>query len=145
TRSGSVWSQQALLTPADAGTGSGTQGFAFSVAIEGDTLIAGTILATGAVDGTGAAYVFTRSGTVWTQQAKLSGSDSRLLDQFGHSASLSGNTAIIGAPNHRLGSGPGSLSTAGAAYVFTRSGTSWNQQSKLVSSDVAALDEFGGA
>ena len=71
----------------------------------------------------GAAWVFTRSGATWTQQGpKLTGSDETGAGEFGTSVALSadGNTALIGGPsdNDRLG----------AAWVFTRSGSTWTQQ-----------------
>jgi len=63
--------------------------------------------------------VFTRTGTTWTQQAKLLASDGTAEDYFGLSVSLSGDTALIGAP---LADNNG----AGSAYVFTRTGnTTW--------------------
>ena len=69
------------------------------MALSGDTALIG---ATGkTVDGqrdAGAAYVFTRSGTSWTQQAELTASDAAADDEFGCSVALSGDTALIGAP-----------------------------------------------
>ena len=83
----------------------------------------------------GAAYVFTRSGSTWTQRAELIASDGAANDQFGASVAISGETALVGAPfNHDY---------QGAAYVFTRSGSSWSQQAELVASDGGAWDQFG--
>jgi uncharacterized repeat protein (TIGR01451 family) len=85
----------------------------------------------------GAAYVFTRSGTTWSQQPELTASDGAASDLFGNSVALSGdgNTALVGAPLHD--------SFQGAAYVFTRSGTTWSQQQELTASNGAADDQFG--
>jgi FG-GAP repeat/FG-GAP-like repeat len=81
-------------------------------------------------NGVGAAWVFTRSNGVWTQQAKLVGNDAVGNTHQGISVALSGdgNTAIVGGPQDNNG--------AGAVWVFTRSGGQWTQQgSKLVGSD----------
>ena len=87
-------------------------------------------------DSAGAAYIFTRSGTTWTQQQKIQASDKQGGDFFGISVSISedGNTAIVGAANE---------DSAGAAYIFTRSGTTWTQQQKIQASDKQGGDFFG--
>jgi len=79
--------------------------------------------------------VFTRSGTSWTQQAKLLASDGAPDDWFGFSVSLSVDSIVIGAYRDDT--------QRGSAYVFTRSGTSWTQQAKLLASDGAPDDWFG--
>jgi hypothetical protein len=61
---------------------------------------------------TGAAFVFVRSGTTWSQQAKLTAAHSAANDGFGASVALSGTTAVAGAP--------GANADAGAAYVFVK-------------------------
>jgi hypothetical protein len=137
TRNGTTWSQQAKLIASDGAAG---DSFGISVAIEGDTIVIGAESddTTGGVDA-GSAYVFTRSGTFWTQQAKLTASDGAAGDRFGYSAALSGSTAIIGAQGDDTAGG----SNAGSAYVFIRCGTVWTQQAKLTASDGAANDLFG--
>ena len=74
------------------------------------------------------------------EKAKLLASDPATADYFGTSVSLSsdGNTALIGAYNKTV-----TASGQGAAYVFTRSGSTWAQQAKLLASDPAAYDSFG--
>ncbi|MEK6644939.1 MAG: immunoglobulin domain-containing protein, partial [Planctomycetota bacterium] len=134
-RSGTVWSQQAKLTASDAAMG---DAFGGSAAISGDTVIVGASSAGGA---TGAAYVFVRSGTVWTQQAKLTAGDAAAGDQFGGSVSLAGQTAVVGSAFDDGGAG----ADQGSAYVFVRSGTVWNQQAKLTAGDAAASDRYGSA
>src|SRR5262245_18127123 len=126
TRSGGVWSQQGAKLVGTGATGSANIMQGFSVALSGD---GNTAMAGGPNDdsGTGAAWVFTRSGTAWSQQgAKLVGTPNS-IPQEGFSVALSGdgNTAIVG--------GPGDDTTIGngAAWVFVRTGATWSQQAKL--------------
>jgi MYXO-CTERM domain-containing protein len=134
-RTGTTWSQQQKLTGSDTVAG---DGFGGSVAISGDTVIVGAANKAGGGNkaNAGAAYVFVRSGTVWTQQQKLLPSDPAAGDYFGGPA-ISGDTAIIGAGTKNGGKG--------AAYVFVRSGTTWTQQQKLDPADTVANDGFGGS
>lgn len=90
--------------------------------------------------GAGAVYVFHRDSGVWTQEQKLTASDSAGGDQFGCAVSISGNVIIIGA---RLGDGM--EADAGAAYVFRFTGNSWVQSQKLIASDGESSANFGGA
>ena len=136
-RSGTTWTQQAELVPSDAAVG---DAFGFSVAIHGETAVVGAQsddLGVGA--DAGSAYVFVRSGTTWTEQAKLVASDGSAGARFGYSAAVSGDTAILGA----ILDAPGGRSNAGSAYLFARSGTTWAQAAKLVASDSRAGDFFG--
>ena len=127
-RSGTAWSQQAKLAASDGAPG--TQ-FGISVAIDGSIVLAGASSNSGS---TGAAYVFVRSGTAWSQQAEMTDpGGSWPNDFFGGSVALDGSTMVIGSP----GGNPG-----GAAYVFVRSGTSWSQQATLAASD-GAPSAFG--
>ncbi|MEP2101668.1 MAG: FG-GAP repeat protein [Parasphingorhabdus sp.] len=135
TRSETIWRQQAKLTASD-GAPSDTLGG--NVAISGDTAVAGAIGHDQNGDNSGAAYVFTRSGTTWNQQTKLTAADGAEGDAFGQSIALSGDTLVIGAP-HDDDNGNGS----GSVYVFTRSGTTWHQQAKLTAADGADGDLFG--
>jgi len=128
-QSGGVWSQQAELTASD---GAAKDGFGGSVSVSGDTVVVG---AGGKNSGQGAAYVFVRSGTTWSQQQELTASDGVANDHFGFSVSVSGNTMVIGAYEKN--------GYQGAAYVFVQSGSVWSQQQKLTASDGAANDNFG--
>jgi hypothetical protein len=134
-RSGTVWGQQAELAAGDAAT---NNDFGISVSLGGDGSTA-LIGADNRNSGTGAAYVFSRSGTTWSQQQELTAGDAATSDGFGFSVSLSADdsTALIGAENKNSGTG--------AAYVFTRSGSSWNQQHELTASDATSGDDFGFA
>jgi hypothetical protein len=87
----------------------------------------------------GSAYVFARKGTTWTQQAKLKSGDGAVGNDFGHSVSVSGDTAIVGAMNDTVGASE----FQGSAFVFARSGATWTRQAKLIAADGAANDGFG--
>lgn len=132
---GSSWSEQATFQNNDdpsAGTYMGT-----SIAISNDA----TYMAVGASahNAGGNVYVFTRSGSTWSQQAKLAASDAATGDYFVNVSTNSDMTQLcIGAS-----SDDGSGSNSGGAYIFTRSGTSWTQKCKFYSSDIAASDAFG--
>jgi len=120
--------------------------FGYSVAISGDTAVVGAHFESSnatTIDGdqannsatqSGAAYVFVRSGTGWSQQAYLKASNTAIADDFGHAVAISGDTIVVGAPNQ----GPG-----GAAYVFLRNGNTWSQQGYLKASNEQAFDGFG--
>ena len=135
-RSGTTWTQQTKLIADDGGAG---DKFGFSVSIDGDTALVGALFGHGNVPSSGSAYVFFRNGTTWTQQAKLSDPDGAALDLFGQSVSVSGDTALIGAPSD---DDNGNMNS-GSSYVYTRSGTSWTQQAKLIADDAKAGDNLG--
>jgi hypothetical protein len=132
-KSGSTWTQQAILTADDGEMG---DRFGTLVAIYRDTVVVGAPWA-GTTE-RGAAYVFVRSGTTWTQQAKLTPDVPADNDYFGYAVAISGETIVVGCPE-----GTNPVSKNGAAYVFTRSGTTWTQQAKLTASDGAVGDQFG--
>ena len=136
TRSGTSWSQQAKLQASDRET---YDYFGWQVGISGDTIVAGAYGEDTGGAQAGAAYIFTRSGTSWSQQAKLTASDAAAGKYFGHRVSISGNTVAIGTPE--LGDGVAD----GAVHIFTRSGTSWSQQAKLEASNAGSNDQFGDA
>ena len=139
-RSGRVWTQQATLTAAD---GFSQDRFGESVSVSGHTAVIGAFLEDGG-GGTpsnsnqGAAYVFVRSGGVWTEEAKLTTSDAAASDFFGRSVSVSGDTAVIGADGDNVG-----FVEPGSAYVWVRNNGVWTEQAKLIASDGAHQDGFG--
>ncbi len=136
-RSGSVWAEQAKLTASD---GAGDDSFGWSVAVAGDTAVAGAPLdATGAGTDAGSAYVFVRSGSVWSEQAKLTASDAAPGDRFGYAVAVADDTAVVGA---ELADTPAGAN-AGSAYLFVRSGSSWTEDTKLTASDGSPDDQFG--
>jgi len=130
-RSGTTWTQQQKLIASDGAVG---DLFGDSVAISWDTVVVGAPSPYYPYPGQGAAYVFVRSGTTWTQQQKLTASDSEPYDQFGASVAISGDTVVVGRPDY---------GAMGAAYVFVRSGTTWTQQQKLTASDGKVYDFLG--
>ena len=137
TRTGTTWTEQQKLHASDGAAG---DQFGWWADLDGDTVII-TALRNTNENGfeAGAAYVFIRSGTTWTQQQKLLASDGQAEDHFGYCCALLGDTAFVGA-NWDDDNGDGS----GSMYVFTRSGTTWTQQQKLLASDGQAGDRFGG-
>jgi hypothetical protein len=138
SRSGSTWTQQGskLTGSGESGSADGQFGWSVALSADGNTALIGGPADNGRV---GAAWVFTRSGSSWTQQgAKLAGSGESGRGLFGTSVALSGDggTALIG--------GPLDNSTVGAAWVFTRTGSTWSQQgSKLTGSDASGVRAFG--
>ncbi len=134
-RTGSVWSEQAKLLPSDGAKG---DYFGQAVTVDGDTAIAGAPNDDDNGWTSGAAYVFIRTGIVWTEQAKLLPSDGSAHDWFGLSISLDGRTAVVGAPRD----GDNGWNS-GSAYVFTQNGGSWSEQAKLLPSDGAVQNHFG--
>ena len=159
TRSGTTWSQQAYLKASNTGA---YDRFGHAVALDGDTLVVGAYTeassATGvggnqadnAASNSGAAYVFVRSGTTWTQQAYIKASNTDAHDKFGWSVALDGDTLAVGAVGER-NSNPGVGSTpinnhatdSGAAYIFVRSGTTWTQQAYIKTSRPGSGFDFG--
>jgi hypothetical protein len=160
-RSGATWTQQAYLKASNTGA---SDRFGYSVALSGNTAVIGALHersnATGvggnqadnSAPNSGAAYVFTRSGATWSQQAYLKASNSEAGDYFGWSVAVSGDTAVIGALNEESNAtgvdGDGTDNSAynsGAAYVFNRSGATWSQQAYLKASNSSINDYFGGS
>ena len=138
-RSGTTWTlQQHLL----AGDGAAVDEFGSFVALDADTAVVGAWSKTiGSNVQQGSAYIFVRSGTNWTQQAKLTSSDGLAQDFFGVSVGISADTVVVGSDWHDVSG----KTNQGAAYVFLRSGTTWSQQQQVIASDGAINDEFGHA
>ena len=165
TRNGSSWSQQAYLKPPNPDP---EDRFGYSVSISGDTIVATSIWeasnqtnitngATGSSDNSathaGAAYVFVRSGNNWSQQAYLKATNAEANDAYGASAAISGDTIVIGATgessnqtaitNGNSASNDNSASLAGAAYVYVRTGSTWEQQAYLKAANAQADNRYG--
>jgi hypothetical protein len=124
--------------------------FGSSVSLSGDTLAVGAPGESDHSIASGGAYVFTRSGATWTQQARLTASNIGFQDSFGISLSLSGDTLAVGAwleDSSATGvdgsQANNSAQDSGAVYVFTRSGGTWTQQAYLKASNTGAGDNFG--
>jgi hypothetical protein len=135
-----TWTMLQRLQAPDAAT-SDHFGLGVDLAADGEYAVVGAPGYNGeaGVD-TGAAYIYHRSGSIWTFQTKLEASDARYLDFFGVSVSLSaaGDYALIGSYRDADGTAP----RAGAVYVFVRTGTSWSFQAKLLG-EVTHGDGFG--
>jgi cysteine-rich repeat protein len=165
TRAGTTWSQQGYIKASNTDEG---DNFGFNVALSGD----GLTLAVGApgedsaaigingnqvdnsAESAGAVYMFTRSGTKWSQQAYIKASNTGANDMFGYHVALSadGSTLAVGVPlEDSAATGIGgnqadnSAGSAGAVYIFMRNGMMWNRQSYIKSSNTDATDEFGAS
>ncbi|MEE9131565.1 MAG: FG-GAP repeat protein [Phycisphaerales bacterium] len=142
------WGQVAELTATDP---EGADFFGWSVALSGDTAIVGAW--GNDDDGTesGSAYIFQRDfggPDNWGEVVKVTASDADVLDWFGWSVAVSGDTAFVGAPSNNDAC-PGNVNcNSGSAYIFQRhiSGPDdWDEVVKLTASDAAMFDTFAGA
>jgi hypothetical protein len=165
TRTGTSWAQQAYVKPSNPDAGD-LFGFTVSLSADGSTLAVGSYDEGGSsrgingpVDnnrrGSGAAYIFARAGTAWAQQAYIKTANAEGGDSFGVHVQLSddGNTLLAGSLDEdclSTGVNPAGCdndmkadTSAGAAYVFVRSGQTWSQQAFLKPSTIMAADWFG--
>ena len=170
SRTGTTWRQDAYLKGSRS---EGNDALGFSVAISGDgrTIVAGAGDESCLVGGinpqgcdtdkpkdasggsAGAAYVWGRSGDTWTEQAFIKASNPDLQDLFGANVAVSrdGNTVLVGAAmeDSRARGVNGqqqqdnSATESGAAYLFTRSGSTWRQQAYIKAENADEFDEFG--
>ncbi|MCG6145563.1 FG-GAP repeat protein [Leptospira bandrabouensis] len=160
-----LWESQAYIKASNA---EASDGFGNAVAISGDTIVVGAIgeasNETTITNGegassnndnglSGAAYVFQRTGTTWSQQAYIKASNSDPGDQFGIAVAIDGDTIAVGAnlersnqttiTNGPTASGDNSATGAGAVYVYKRSGSTWAQEAYLKPSNAESTDQFG--
>ncbi len=129
TRAAGVWSRQDGKLTGTGATWPAEQGISVAISADGLTAIVG-----GPFDRpNGAAWVYARSGGLWSQQGgKLSAGGVLETATIGQSVAISGdgNVAIVGGPNDN---NQGSGAYVGAAWVFVRSGGVWSQSGgKLV-------------
>lgn len=159
TASGDAWSQQAYVKASNPQT---STNFGNAVALDGDTLVVGAIQERGASTGingdqtdslqrSGAVYVFTRTGSTWSQQAYVKASNTRTGAAFGTSVALANDTLVVG---DRLETGKGAGVDGdqsdggfhtGAVYVFGRSGSTWSQRTYVKAPNPRNEAEFGRA
>ena len=135
SRTGTTWSEAAILRAATPAAG---ERLGFSVGIDRGRIVAGADenLTT---SGQGAAYVFEEVNGTWSLQAKLTAGDGAAKDRLGFSVDIFGDYVVAGARHHDAAG-----SNAGAAYVFHRaSNGSWSQQAKLLAADASAGSDFG--
>jgi hypothetical protein len=171
TRTGATWMQQAYLKASNAETGD-SLGYSIAISQDGNTIAGGAAdedcrmpgIFAGAThvcqddqpedNSNGAAYVFVRNGTTWTQQAYIKASNPDKEDWFASRLTLSGdgNTLAVGAQVEDGGSKgingnqqDQSAEDSGAVYFFTRTGTTWKQAAYVKASNAGAYDEFGSA
>jgi len=146
-RNGTTWMEQQKIIASDHNT---SDCFGVSVSISGNYAIVGAKYEGGEnSDGisypqAGAAYIFVRNGTTWTEQQKIVASDRAPSDYFGASVSISGDYAIVGAywEDHNI-LGGNELRDSGSSYLYQRKGSKWFEQQKIVATDRKASDYFG--
>ncbi|MBK8809621.1 MAG: VCBS repeat-containing protein [Acidobacteria bacterium] len=138
-RNGTSWVLQQKLTMPTADAQVAAQ-FGYSVAISGDTVIVGSPTQDngGNID-QGAAYVYVRSGTTWTFQQRLRQSDGAAGDNFGWSVAIDGNTAVVGA----YLDDESVYTNCGSAYAYLRTGSTWAEESRMVSSERTSNSQMG--
>lgn len=149
-RSGTTWSQQAYIK---SHLPSSNDNFGISVSASGDSIAVGSWRDDSNVPGinlsaadassnfdAGAAYVYKRTGSTWSQEAYIKASNLATGDSFGYSVGLSGDTLVVGAQNQDT-----TASNAGAGYIYTRSGTTWSEQKIFYANNLQASDTFGFA
>lgn len=132
TRSGSSWTEQGRLTPP--GAPAACFGDTAAVSANGKTALIGDACSAGA------AWVFARSGSTWAEQAELGGGGEVGEAEFSRGVALSssGNIALIGGPADNEG--------RGAAWLFSRSGSTWTQQgAKLTAAEAIGKANFGAS
>ena len=174
THVNNTWTQQAYIKASNPGQ-SYRFGHYVSLSQDGNTLAVSAVFEASAAKGingdqndksipqAGAVYVFTRTGTKWSQQAYIkasntgeagTGNEPGKGDQFGFSIGLSadGNTLAVGAIGEDSGAkgvngdqNDNSQTSSGATYVFTRTGANWSQQAYIKASNTDTNDLFGYA
>ena len=162
-RTGTTWTQQAMVKASNADAGD-RFGAAVALSADGNTLAAGAPAEASAATGvggnqasntataSGAVYVYRRSGQTWSQEGYIKASNTEANDEFGGAVALSadGNTLAAGALGEDSAAtgvnGDGTDNSAkisGAAYVYTRAGTTWSFQAYFKASNTGASDRFG--
>lgn len=129
-----LWAEQQKLVASDAAA---TDVFGVSVAISGDTLVVG---AEGKADDSGAAYIFTRSNNVWTEQLKLVPADVAVGDDFGGAVDIEGDTLAVASEGD---DDNGTIS--GSVFVYARTNGVWSLQQKIIPDDPGGGGLFGSS
>jgi hypothetical protein len=128
-RNGTTWSQQAKIENPDPATND-SFGAAVSISSDGNTISVGARSDDASPNtNNGAAYIFVRSGTTWTQQQKITANDRQSSANFGHSVKLSSSGNLLFVQQ---------ISVDKAIYIFKRTGTTWTQQQKLPNADLVS-------
>ena len=129
---GCNWVSLGKLTASDAAAG---DFFGGAVGVSGDQAVIGAFGNDDNGSTSGSAYIFQYSAGVWTEATKLTASDGANGDNFGCSAAISGNTAVIGATSAEMGKG--------SAYVYEKISGTWTETAELTASDGEVNDFFG--
>jgi hypothetical protein len=137
-RSGTSWAQQTFLTASD---GAPNDTFGAAVSLSGTTALIGAAKADSPAGfDTGAGYVFTQNAGVWSAQSKLVVPlENSVGNRLGYAVAVSGDTALVGAPEDDTPRGP----DAGTGFVFVRQGTTWSLQAALQPGDSGAFQTVG--
>lgn len=138
-RTGTTWAQEAIFTASDTAAGD-YFGSAVSMTSDGSRIIVGAHSASNGSISCGAAYIFSRTGTTWTQEKKMQPSDANGNDKYGYAVSISGDgsRAIIGAYSKTV-----NVAAQGEIYIWVRSGTSWSQELALAGPVSTVQMRFG--
>jgi hypothetical protein len=137
TANGGTWSERQTLRASD---GLVNDYFGRGLAVDGDTaLIAASSATSAGQPRAGAVYAFERTDSVWVQRQRLAAPDAGLSHYFGTAISLSGDMAVIGVQFRRTENG------TGAAYLFSRVGSTWIRTGEFDPSDRDEGDYFGTA
>jgi hypothetical protein len=141
---GSSWVEEQKLLASDAAAG---DMFGYRVSVSGDVALVGAKDDDDDGYASGSAYVFRWNGSSWVEEQKLLASDAAEADQFSESVSISGDVAMVGAAVAMVGAAhdDDDGANSGSAYVFRWNGSSWVEEQKLLASDGAADDRFGGS
>ncbi|MDF1799231.1 MAG: hypothetical protein P1V81_08660 [Planctomycetota bacterium] len=158
-RSGTTWVEQAYIKSSNPDV---FDNFGWDIALSGDTLVVGapsedsaaTTVGGNQLDNSaeqaGAAYVFARTGSTWSQQAYLKAPNADIGDSFGKAVAVSGDYVVVGAPDEDSAAtgiqgdaSDNSLAASGAAYLFVRNGTQWSHQLYLKATNPDVGDFFG--
>lgn len=163
-RTGVTWAQEAYIKPSLTYFGQQFGEASIDLSGDGSTLVVGATRDAsdsvgingsdmqGTTFGSGAAYVFTRTAGVWSQQAYIKAALPGNSDFFGSHVALAndGNTLVVAAAQEAsMWQGVAAMANddsafaAGAIYVFTRSGVTWSQDVYIKASNAEALDAFG--
>ena len=160
-RKGTTWAEQAYIKSSNPDV---FDHFGWDLDLSGDTLVVGapgedsaaTVVDGDQADdsavGSGAAYVFHRSGETWSQEAYLKAPNAESSDIFGTAVAVSGDLVVVGAPGEASSAtgiqgdaSDNGTPGAGAAYLFARSGSTWSSQLYLKASNPGVDDGFGRA
>jgi len=151
TRAVTTWTHRAILRAPQVDPDD-LFGNAVALSLDGSTLAVGAYYEDGAASASGAVHVFSRNGNSWLHQDYVLASNANADDQFGAYVALSatGDALVVGAPSEDGASdgldndeASNNASGAGAAYLFARTGTEWNQLAYIKASNSEAGDTFG--